>query len=87
MKIKENFVLKQVADTYIVVPLGAANVDFNTIISLNETGAFLWKALETETDRDSIIERLLGEYDVSREKAEVDVDAFILKVQQAGLLV
>lgn len=87
MRVKENYVLKEVADTYIVVPIGSGNVDFNTLVTLNETGAFIWKALEHETTKEEILEEMLSEYDVPRDVAAADIDAFIAKVQSAGLLV
>lgn len=86
MKTKDNYLLKTVADSNIVIPLGGENVDFNTVITLNDTGAFLWKQLENDTDRDALVAALLGEYEVSKEKAETDVDAFLAKLADADLL-
>ena len=48
MKLKEGFMLKKILDDYIVVPTGNNIVDFAVAVSLNETGAFLWKQLEEE---------------------------------------
>ena len=45
MKIKDNFILRKVADSYVVVPVGKLTLDFNGIINLNETGAFLFELL------------------------------------------
>ena len=45
MKIKSDFLLKKVADSYVVVPVGKATVSFNGMITLNETGAFLWETV------------------------------------------
>ena len=42
MKIKEGFILREVAGNYIVVAVGSAVKQFNGVITLNETGAFLW---------------------------------------------
>ena len=86
MKVNGNYVLKKVADSYIVVALGGDIVDLNTIISLNDTGAFIWKQLENETDKDAVVSALLNEYEVTKEQAEKDVDAFIQKMTEAGLL-
>jgi hypothetical protein len=86
MKVNGNYVLKKVADSYIVVALGGDIVDLNTIISLNDTGAFIWKQLENETDKEAVVSALLAEYDVTKEQAEKDVDAFIQKMTEAGLL-
>ena len=44
MKIKEDYLLRKVAECYVVVPVGKATVDFNGMMNLNETGAFLWES-------------------------------------------
>ena len=45
MKIKDGFVIRNVADTFVVVPVGDKLVDFSAMMTLNETGAFLWNCL------------------------------------------
>lgn len=84
MKIKDNFVLRQVADTWVVLPLGAATVDFNGMLTLNETGAFLWKNLEQGADLDRLVTALTAEYDVTAEEAREDAAAFCRKLLDAG---
>ncbi len=86
MKIKENYMIRSVAGQYIVVPVGDASVDFNAMISLNETGAFLWGKLAEETTEAKLVEALLEEYDVSEETAMADVKAFAQKMREAKLL-
>lgn len=54
MKIKPDFLLRKVAENYVVVPVGTAMVDFNGMINLNETGAFLWEKLEHGAKRGRI---------------------------------
>ena len=51
MKIKEDFVLRKVADSYVVVPVNKLTLDFNGIINLNETGAFLFESSKTIVKR------------------------------------
>lgn len=86
MKVNSNYVLKSVADSYIVVALGGDMVDLNTIITLNETGAFIWKQLESDTTVDAIVSEMLKEYDVASDKAYADVESFIAKITEAGLM-
>ena len=86
MKIKKDFILRKVADSYVVVPVGRMTLDFNGIINLNETGAFLFGLLQKGADRDELIEKMLGEYDVTREKAAADIDVFLKKVRDANVL-
>ncbi len=86
MKIKSDFILRKVADSYVVVPVGKLTLDFNGIINLNETGAFLFELLQKGAEREDLIERMLEEYEVSREKAASDIDIFIQKVKEADVL-
>ena len=87
MKLNEEFVLRQVADTWVVMPLGQTSVDFSGMLTLNETGAVLWKALENGGDRLALAKALTAEYDVAEADVLEDVDAFIAKLQQIGCLV
>ena len=86
MKVSNNYVLRQVADTWIVLPLAETMVDFNGMLTLNETGAVLWQALEKGGDRETLADALTAEYDVSREVVLPDVDAFLAKLADAGCL-
>lgn len=86
MKLKENFVLRQVAGSYAVVAVGAASVDFDGMLTLNASGALLWRALEQGADRPALISALTAEYDVSAPQAEQDIDEFLDTLQKAGCL-
>lgn len=88
MKIKEGFILRNVADNYIVISVGEKTEDFNGMITLNETGAFLWKLLsESDTNKDELIKQMTAEYDVDENTAEEDIDDFIKKLTDTDLLV
>lgn len=86
MKIKEGFVLKKIAGSHLVIPLGSQVVDFGSIIKLNETGAFLWNELQRDKEKNELVSALLTEYDVAQEKAESDVEAFVEKLKGVDLL-
>lgn len=86
MKIREGFVLRQVADATIVVPSGTASLDFNGMITLNETGAFLWKLLESDTDEEAMVSAMLKEYDVDEKTAKAGISKFVARLENEGLL-
>lgn len=86
MKIKETFVLRQVADTYVVLPLSPSSVDFNGMVTLNGSGAFLWRQMEQGATREQLAEALTKEYTVSYETALADVDAFVSTLTPVGCL-
>lgn len=82
MKIKEGFMLREVAGSYVVVAVGKRSEQFNGMVNMNETGAFLWKLVEQGASRDELLSRLLETYEAAEEKAEQDVDKFISILQQ-----
>ena len=84
MKLKENFVLRRVLNNWVVLPLGAATVDFNGILNLNDSGALLWQRLEQGADREELADALTAQYDVSRAQALADVDEFYAVLVNAG---
>ncbi|MEE3333209.1 MAG: PqqD family protein [Ruminococcus sp.] len=86
MKIKENFLLRKISDSYVVVPVGDAVVDFSGLINLNESGAFLFEKLQKGATEDELVQALLGEYDVAEDVARADVQKFIKKAQDADVL-
>ena len=86
MKLNNEFVLRQVADTWVVLALGSASIDFSGMLTLNESGAILWRALEHGADREMLVDALTAEYDVDRDVATQDVDAFLTKLAKAGCL-
>jgi len=86
MKLNKDFVLRQVADTWVVLPVGAASVSFNGMLSLNGSGALLWQALEKGADREGLADVLTAEYEVERAVALADVDEFLTTLRNAGCL-
>ena len=85
MKLKEGFLLRQVAGQTVVLPTGD-DLDLNMMITLNETGAFLWEHLEEENTEDGLVQALLGEYDVDEATARDAVVAFVAKLNDNGFL-
>ena len=86
MKIKQDYVLRQVANLWVVLPLAEETVNFNGMIKLNDCGALLWKELEGGCDVDTLVDAMLAEYRVTREQARADVTEFLKKLSQVGCL-
>ncbi len=86
MKIKNGYMLREVAGYSVVVPVTDETQSFNGMINLNETGAFLWRALEKGVSQKELSEMLASEYDIDTESAEADTADFIAKLKDAELL-
>ena len=86
MKVKSDFVLRKISDSYVVVPVGDSVVDFSGLINLNESGAILFTLLQNGAEEADLVDALLKEYKVDREVAEADVKKFVAKVKDADIL-
>lgn len=86
MKIKEGFILRNVADTFIVVPVGERVIDFKGLMTLNETGAFIWDKMVIEISFENLLSLILDEYDIGVDQASLDLNEFIDKLQEIGAI-
>ena len=77
MKISKEFILREIAGEYILVPVGKTALTFNGLISVNEVGALIWGMLEKGSDVSTIVNGILDEYDVDEQTATADVLEFI----------
>lgn len=85
MKLKDGFLLRQMAGQTVVLPTGG-DLDLNLMITLNDTAAFLWERLRSETDKEELTAALLRAYDVDEATARKCVDDFVEKLNANGFL-
>ena len=85
MKMKNGFVLRTVAGETVVLPTGGVT-NFDMMITLNDTGRFLWEHLENETNESELVQALLAEYDVTEEVATKSVAAFVARLKELDFL-
>ena len=87
MKIKEGFVLREVAGSNVVVAVGKASFSFKGLVNLNETGTFLFKELEKGVEsEEELVLKLINAYDVDEFRATEDVNAFLRELKGAGII-
>lgn len=86
LKIKGGFMLREVAEQWVVIPLGERVVEFNGIMTLSESGAILWKEMEKSVLEEDLVSVLLKEYSVDEEVAKADILEFVTALRQKGLL-
>ena len=88
MQINKDFTIQKVGANYVAVPVGETSKSFHGMVRLNETGAFLWRALSAKDMTEAeLVDALLSEYAVSREIAERDVHRVVEMLAQNGFLV
>lgn len=86
MKLKEGFITHQIQNTQIMVAAGDAAKYFHGLVRSNETAAFIVDCLKSETNEETIVDKILEKYDVSREIAAKDVHTVIEKLKSIGAL-
>ena len=84
MRLKKDFALRQIADTWVVLALAEETVNFSGMLTVNDSGAMLWKVLEENCKTEALVDALMNEYEVSEEQAKTDALEFIKKLIEAG---
>ena len=87
MRIKEGFVLREVAGQCVVIATGEASKTFHGMIKLNATGREIWQGLQERLDKNAIVERLCAKFQVEPERVTADVDEFLSQMQEKGFLI
>ena len=86
MKIKQGFVMRDVAGQAVAIATGEASKSFHGMVKLNDTGAVIWNGIEKGLDEAEIAEQLVARYDVEVGQALKDVESFIARMRDAGLV-
>lgn len=86
MKIKDGFELRKFGGKWLAVTVDDAADEKNVLITLNETGAFVWKILQSESVYSDIISALVENYEVDESIAVRDLDNFLKICREHGVL-
>ena len=79
--------LRQVCGENVIVAEGAENIDFSSIISMNESSAYLWNSIQgKEFGKNNLVELLTQEYEVDADTAAKDVEALVAQWMKAGII-
>mgnify|MGYP000784780964 CR=1 FL=1 len=86
MKIKDGFAMRNIAGSNIVVPVGGKANEFNGMITLNETGGFLWQCFQQDITEEKAVQLLTAEYAVDEIRAGADISKFVELLRKNDLL-
>ena len=86
MKVKEDLMLRTIYGECMVIPMGERLMEFNGMLKLNDTVAFLWKLLQKPVTREQLILKLLEEYEVDEKRANESVDDFLEMLRKENIL-
>ncbi len=85
-KIKEGFVVRTVAAQTVAVPVGKRTTELHGVITLNESGCILWKALEKGADIEQLTALLAEQYEVEPDQAKRDAENFLESLREQKVL-
>lgn len=86
MKVKQGFVMRDVAGQTVIIATGEASRTFQGMIRVNDTGKVVWSGLNDGLTLDRIVDNVTAEFDVDRATATADVEKFIEKMRDNGFL-
>lgn len=86
MKIKGEFVLREIAKEYILVPVGKTAIKMNGMITLNEVGVFIWNKLQEECTSEELLNAVLDEFEIDEKHAKSDLNEFLQQLKEADLI-
>ena len=86
MRIDKEFILREIAGDYIIIPAGKTVLDFNGLITVNEVGVSLWNMLQNEVTFEELVQGILDEYDVEENVAREDVQEFLAALIDVGII-
>lgn len=86
MKVDKEFVLREIAGDYIIIPIGRTVLKFNGLITVNEVGVSIWNMLQNEVTFDELVKGILDEYEVEEAVAREDIREFLDTLIGGGIL-
>lgn len=87
MRISDQYMLRQVADEFLVIPVGEAALKVKGLIGLSESGSLLYRKLQSGCSEEELVGALLAEYDVDARTARADTRAFLEQMRRMGILI
>ena len=86
IKAKEGFVLRNIVDEYILMPVGDNIAEFKGTILLNEVSALIWEKLQNPVSKEDLLQAVLDEFEVERSVAAADLDDLLTTLREYGVL-
>ena len=86
MKLRGEFVVRQVMDNTVAIPVGQMALQFNGMLMLNHVSQVIWSCLEQGADLEQIVTALTEKFEVAAQEARADVLEFLDKLRSLQLL-
>ena len=90
MKLSEGYLLKEIADSYVLLPVGQQVVDHKNIMQMNDTGFFIASLLQQEISYEELLQQMIVEYEANKEEEAIlkkDLDNFLVQLKNRQLII
>lgn len=84
--ISPDFMLREIAGEYAIIPVGDDNLFANSMLAPNETAAFIWKAFERPSTIEDVLMQAYEEYDVSKDRLKKSIEDFAKEMLEYKIL-
>ena len=86
MKIVKEFILRDIAGEYVLVPTGETTQEFNGMITLSDTARFIWENIEKAESFGELVDMILKEYEIDKETAVRDTAGMVNDLLRQGFV-
>lgn len=86
MRVDKEFVLREIAGDYIIIPTGKTVLEFNGMITISDTARFIWENIEKVDSLEEMIQMVLDTYEIDEETARKDTIAFVGALVENGFI-
>ena len=80
----EEFIVRKIADEYVMMPVGKTAQKFNGLVMANDVSAFIWENIEEVETVDELTKMICEEFEVSFEEALRDTEEMVTEMKKAG---
>lgn len=86
MKTKKNYIKRNIAGEYLLVPIGDTGDSSATILSLNETASDIWDIMLKAENEEEMVEMMTELYDVDTDTAKTDIEDFLNNLRNSDII-
>lgn len=76
-RINPDFILREIAGEYTIIPTGGNNVFSNAVMAPNETAVFLWEAFQQPSTIQDVVVEAMQKYDATEEQIYKSISNFV----------
>lgn len=76
-RINPDFILREIAGEYTIIPTGGDNVFSNAVMAPNGTAVFLWEAFQQPSTIQDVVVEAMQKYDVTEEQIYKSISNFV----------